>query len=216
MKKELRFYGGWVLEYLGGSAAATLVLLVGLRLTNNGENLFGTYASMYLLFALLLPFVFSISARGLLNLAIGFGAKRMACFAAVELSYTAFLVGIVLLAKLVELVGAGVPGLAVVEIGPGTALLLLAGGFLVVQLGFLMGNIMDQKRRSFWMILVLIAVMGGVFGVCFALLAGEDGESFLMRLAPSVYGCVFAALLLAGAGLAFFVGRQYRKAVYCL
>ncbi|MCI2047509.1 MAG: hypothetical protein LKJ90_07310 [Faecalibacterium sp.] len=216
MKKELRFYSRYLLEYLGVSVAATLVLIVGLRLTNSGSNLFGTYVSMYPLFVMLFPFCFGITARSFLNLAIGFGAKRMACFGAAEISYTALLAGMILLAKLVELGAAGVPELSTAAIGPGTALLLLAGGFAIVQLGFLLGNIMDSKKRSFWMIMLLIAVMGGAFGLCFALMADDNGTSFVLNLAQPLYIWIVAALLLLGAVLAYFVSRQYRKAVYCL
>lgn len=219
MKQELRFFA----RYAGQEVLVLLIFgaaILGGSWLFGSSTLFGTYLMMYPAFALLFPFSFGISFRAYVDTALGFGALRRNCFAAVQLLYLAGALCNTALVWLVCGVGRNVllsgteQEMPALPLTPAMLALVLAAGILAVQAGLALGNVVNRRRRRVWMTVgvcvAVIAVMGGT-----TLLLADQWKVWLTLRNPAVLA-VLAGMLAADAVLAAVIRRQYQKAVVCV
>lgn len=201
--KELRFFGHFARLQAAFPLGFAVLVALGLAATRDTNSLFGTYARMFPVFAVLFPAVSMMSGRSVRDTALCFGAKRMACFWAREVFGAGQLALLTAASQLLARLYGMMPGADSAGLSAGAALLLLAGGAAAGQIGLLLGDVNDRKMRGWLWAVLMVVLIGGFTGMIFALSVEGDPKKMLVMAPENPYwtaGVVGFAVLTAVLG----------------
>lgn len=198
MRRTLRFFSEPTLQMCGVYLAATVVLSAACRVSGRMDSLFGVYARVFPIMALMFAGVDAGVMDQHLNTALMLGARRRDCFAAIQLCGLVSSAVLVLLTKGIELATIGVPvedwdrwrSLSVLDLA---ALLVLR--VVLYQLMLLTCRISSNGWRNG--ITIAVMLVGAIGGSATTMIIVRQSEFYVIVAQAERVGVPVAAVLSA-------------------
>ncbi len=219
MKQTLRFMGKFCWQFLAVFAVFAVVIAAGMWANRWQESgtLFDTYYSIFNLFVVIMPSIFTMSMRYYHELCISFGALRRDSFWALQLLGVVIVVGMLVLGVLLELFVAQLPMDRIYVfwslLSPKQAVLVALASLAMLQGGLCLGRVKQNKVLA-WIMGAIFGLTGASIGLGIGFVGTYEGDMLGMLQAWYLPMCL--VLLAVMAGLFCLALRLYRKAVVTL
>ncbi len=215
MSKSLRFLGRFYGQILLAILAFGAIVLVGMFLIRDMDNLFGTYYKMFPMLGVMVVAITMFSMAPYCNLALSMNAGRPGLFGAVQIGLAVLSLTVPVVSKLLWGLGRALTGSAF-SLGLPQLALLAAGTLMLGEISILATTLEGRLGRVVYVVaFVLYIVVCGILGAATALMEDEGGGTGIVAslFSPQVLGIMLAVSLAVAAALAVLNLTRMKKAV---
>ena len=215
MIKSLRFLGKFYGQIALTILAFGAVVLAGLFLIRDMDNLFGTYYKMFPMLGVVIVAITMFSMTPYCNLALSMNAGRPGLFGAMQLGLAALSLMVSAVSKLLWELGRTLTGGAF-SLGLPQLALLAAASLMLGEISILATTLEGKLSRVVYVAaFVLYIVVCGILGAVTALMEEEAGGTglFAALFSPQAIGIMLAVSLAVAAALAVLNRKRMKKAV---
>lgn len=211
MTKSLHFLGKWYGQVALCILGFLAVILVGLLLTGNQDNLFGTYFFMFPVLCIVITGITAITMSPYVNIALSMNGSRSALFGATQVYIALLSVFTPLTTWLLQFLGKQLlhttPWLTTLAAG----LFILLASLLLGELSLLVSTLEGKLRTVIYtVVFILYITFCGLLG---AFSAMTEDRSFPLVLPEGLLLPINLVLLALSGVLALVNWNSMRKAV---